>query len=126
MDILKLNLSQKEPEAPTARETRFQVALLAALGGTAASLIARFGFDALLLPEMFVQAFFAILPINLIALVVGFLGPFAKHLAFLSFVILYATLLTGVAYLFLSFSTKVNPTAKAGSGNLLWLSAFLI
>jgi hypothetical protein len=126
MDILKLDLAQKDAQAPTERETRFQVAVLAALAGTIASLVARFVFDAPLLPEMFVQAFFAILPINLIALVVGFLGPFAKHLAFLSFVILYAALLTIAAYLFLSFSPKSNHQPKNIGQNLKWLSAFVI
>jgi DMSO/TMAO reductase YedYZ molybdopterin-dependent catalytic subunit len=126
MDILKLDLAKKEADAPSERETRFQVALLAALAGTIASLIARFVFDAPLLPELFVQAFFAILPINLIALVVGFLGPFAKHLAFLAFVILYAALLTAAAYLFLSFSSRANHNPESRHRNLRWLSAFLL
>jgi DMSO/TMAO reductase YedYZ molybdopterin-dependent catalytic subunit len=126
MEILKLNLAKKEADRPTVRETRFQVAVLAALAGTIASLVARFVFDAPLLPELFVQAFFGILPINFIALVVGFLGPFAKHLAFLSFVILYAALLTAAAYLFLTLSSKARQTAETNSRNLLWLSAFLM
>jgi hypothetical protein len=119
MDILKLDLLKTEADVPTERETRFQIALLSALAGTAASLIARFVFDAPLLPELFVQAFFAILPINLIALVVGFLGPFAKHLGFLSFVILYAALLTAVAYAFLGFYSKTiqNPKSKTTQGS---------
>lgn len=124
MEILKLNLSDKDVNPPTEGETRFQVALLAALAGTVASLIARFVFEALLLPELFVQAFFAILPINLIALVVGFLGPFAKHLAFLSFVILYAALLTAIAYAFLGFYFKVSQNLKAKSQGLMWLLIF--
>src|SRR5262245_16089591 len=106
MEILKLDLANSPREVAGERETRFQVSLLSALGGTAASLVARFIFDAPLLPESFVQSFFTILPINLIALVVGFLGPFAKHLAFLSFVLLYAGLLTAAAYLFLGVIAK--------------------
>jgi DMSO/TMAO reductase YedYZ molybdopterin-dependent catalytic subunit len=119
MDILKLDLLKTEADIPTERETRFQVALLSSLAGVAASLIARFVFDMPLLPELFVQAFFTILPINLIALVVGFLGPFAKHLAFLAFVVLYAALLTAAAYLFLGFYAKAfqNPKSSAVPGS---------
>lgn len=126
MDILKLDLAKKDADVPSERETRFQVAVLAALAGTIASLIARFVFDAPLLPEIFVQAFFGILPINFIALVVGFLGPFAKHLAFLSFVILYAALLTAAAYLFLTLSSKRGQSSEINRRSLLWHSAFLI
>ena len=98
MDILKLNLQQTEPQALDAEEIRFQIALLAALTATAVSFVARFVFDTPLLPEVLAHAIFAILPINLIAFVVAFLGPFAKHLAFLGCVMLYIGALTAVAF----------------------------
>lgn len=125
MDILKLDLARTEKELPSEGETRFQVAMLASLVGTVASLLARFVFDAPLLPELFVQAFFTILPINLIAFVVGFLGPFAKHLAFLFFVLIYAAMLAAAAYLFLRFAKKFIHKPEPGRQTLEWYFAFL-
>src|ERR1044071_288323 len=98
MEILKLNLVRPDADAPTENEARFQVALLTGLIGLATSFLARFTIDAPLIPELLAQAFFAILPINFIALVVGFLGPFAKHLAFLGFVVLYLIGLIAAPY----------------------------
>jgi DMSO/TMAO reductase YedYZ molybdopterin-dependent catalytic subunit len=140
MDLLKLDLAKGEPDAPSEREVDFQVALLAALVCAVASFIARFGFDTPLIPELMAQAFFAILPINFIALVVGFLGPFAKHLAFLGFVILYAAALTAAAYLFLTNQSAPilgrvlgNPHAAkgkwlrfAGFALSIWLLSLLV
>src|ERR1041384_1530430 len=101
MDLLKLDLAKAEPEALTEGEVQFQMALFSSLACAVVSFIARFGFDAPLIPELMAQAFFAVLPINFIALVVGFLGPFAKHLAFLGFVVVYVAALTAASYAFL-------------------------
>jgi DMSO/TMAO reductase YedYZ molybdopterin-dependent catalytic subunit len=106
MDLLKLDLAKAKPDAPTERERQFQVALLAALVCILISFLVRFGFDMPLIPELMAQAFFAILPINFIALVVGFLGPFAKHLAFLGFVVIYAAALTAAAFLFQVYQSQ--------------------
>jgi DMSO/TMAO reductase YedYZ molybdopterin-dependent catalytic subunit len=129
MEILKLGLSKSMSDAPTERETRFQVALLSSLAGTVASLLARFVFDAPLIPELLAQSFFAILPINLIAFVVGFLGPFAKHLAFLGCVLIYAAALTVAAYFYLRYFANNSQATidhpKAHSQHLKWLSFFL-
>ncbi len=129
MEILKLDLAKTTQDAPTEPETRFQVALLSSLAGTVASLLARFVFDAPLIPELLAQSFFAILPINLIAFVVGFLGPFAKHLAFLACVLLYAAALTAAAYCYLRYVSKNSQAAvdhpKSEIQNLKWLSVFL-
>ncbi|HXG95079.1 MAG TPA: molybdopterin-dependent oxidoreductase [Blastocatellia bacterium] len=101
MEILKLNLDKSRPEAPTEGEVRFQVALIAATAAVGASLVARFVFDAPLLPELLAQAIFAIAPIWFVEMVIGMLGPFAKHLAFLACVVAYlaALLLASLAYL---------------------------
>src|ERR1051325_3748859 len=109
MDLLKLDLAKAEPEALSEGEVHFQASLLSALACAAVSFVARFGFDAPLIPEMMAQAFFAILPINFIALVVGFLGPFAKHLAFLGFVVIYVAALTAASYAFLRYSARLRP-----------------
>jgi DMSO/TMAO reductase YedYZ molybdopterin-dependent catalytic subunit len=125
MDILKLDLLKAEADLPTEREVRFQVALLAALACTLASLLGRFVFHAPLIPELFAQSFFAILPINLIAFVVGFLGPFAKHLAFLAFVVIYTAMLTAAAFYFLGHYLPSNLNSKPAIGKLLKLAVFL-
>ncbi len=126
MEILKLNLQQTEPAAPDAEEIRFQIALLAALSGTAISFLARFIFDAPLLAELLTQAIFAILPINLIAFVVGFLGLFAKHLAFLGCVILYAGALTGAAYYLLRWIASRPMQSQTTAKHLAIFSIFLL
>src|SRR5215208_5230543 len=132
MDILKLDLAKAEPDAPTENEVRFQLALLAALAGLAASFIARFVFDAVLIPELMAQSFFGILPINLIAFVVGFLGPFAKHLAFFGFVVIYLAALIAAAFYFLPFVQKTRQTQPTLSRLLLiflivvWLTTMLV
>ncbi|MEW6128282.1 MAG: molybdopterin-dependent oxidoreductase [Acidobacteriota bacterium] len=106
MELQRLNLINDETDKPDESEVRFQIALLAAVGGLVASFLARFMFDVPLIPELMAQAFFAILPINLIAFVVGFLGAFAKHLAFLGFVIIYLLGLIGAAHGFLAQLSK--------------------
>lgn len=126
MEILKLDLSKTTADAPSEGETRFQIALLSSLAGTVASLIARFVFDAPLIPELLAHSLFAILPINLIAFVVGFLGPFAKHLAFLGCVLIYAAALTAAAYLFLGYYSKAGQNPKSKTQSLQWLSGFLL
>src|SRR5262245_20537543 len=114
MEILKLNLQQPEPQPPDAEEIRFQIALLAALSATVISFLARFLFDAPLLPEILAHAIFAILPINLIAFVVAFLGPFAKHLAFLGCVVLYLGALTAAAF----YLPRLSPIQRLQTGTL--------
>ncbi len=103
MDILKLDIEQTESYALTDREKRFQVAFLAALAATVAGFILRFVFDAPLMPEMLAQFIFAVSPIWAVEIAVGFLGPFAKHLAFLACVVLYVTALAAVAFAFLRY-----------------------
>ncbi len=128
MEILKLDLAKTEPDTPTENEARFQVALLAAIAGLAASFVARFIFDAPLLPELMARALFAILPINLIAFVVGFLGPFAKHLAFLGFVIIYLAALISAAFYFLRSGQKywLSPCQKIFSHLSFLISIWLL
>jgi DMSO/TMAO reductase YedYZ molybdopterin-dependent catalytic subunit len=122
MEILKLNLVRPDADAPTENEARFQVALLTGLIGLATSFIARFTIDAPLIPELLAQAFFAILPINFIALVVGFLGPFAKHLAFLGFVVLYLIGIIAAPYYYLSLiNIMTRPSRQAIYSHLIFL-----
>ena len=97
MDILRLNIEKTEPDALSESEIRFQAALLAALAAVSVSLILRFTLNAPLLPELLVQYIFAIVPIWVVEIAVGLLGPFAKHLAFLGCVILYLIALTAAS-----------------------------
>src|SRR5688572_24830024 len=101
MEILKLDLNRSEPEVPSETEVRFQIALLASIATTVLSLAARFALDVPLLPELLAHAIFAILPISFIALVVGYFGLFAKHLAFLACVLVYLASLVSLTYFFL-------------------------
>jgi len=126
MDILKLNLQQTEAQAPDAEEIRFQIAFLAALTATAISFVARFIFDAPLLPEVLAHAIFAILPINLIAFVVAFLGPFAKHLAFLGCVMLYLGAMTAAAFYLPRLSHFQHLQSDILSKRLTFFTAFLL
>ena len=126
MDILKLDLNGSETKAPDADEIRFQIALLAGLAGTGVSFLIRFLLDAPFLPELLAQSIFAILPINLIAFVVGFLGPFAKHLAFLGCLVLYTATLTGIAYSLLKWSLIQKHLHVAAKGKrVLFYSLYL-
>ena len=126
MDILKLDIYNSETKAPDADEIRFQIALLSGLAGTGVSILIRFLFDAPLLPEILAQSIFAILPINLIAFVVGFLGPFAKHLAFLGCVVLYLAALTGIAFALLKWSFIQKPLQVTATGKrILFYSIYL-
>ncbi|HSB10713.1 MAG TPA: molybdopterin-dependent oxidoreductase [Blastocatellia bacterium] len=101
MDLLSLDLNKHAPDPPTAGELRFQVGLLAAVSATIASFVARFVFDAPLVPELLAQFIFAIAPIWMVEIAVGMLGPFAKHLAFLGCTAIYliGLIAAGVAYL---------------------------
>ncbi|HKG20406.1 MAG TPA: molybdopterin-dependent oxidoreductase [Blastocatellia bacterium] len=113
MDILKLDLQNTGPEQPSESEVRFQVALLAALACAAASFIARFVFDAPLVPELLAHFIFAVMPISVIEVGVGLLGPFAKRLAFVGCVVLYIIALLGAALAFIRYSNKVKNRAPA-------------
>jgi DMSO/TMAO reductase YedYZ molybdopterin-dependent catalytic subunit len=100
MEILRLNIDRTE-KPPSEGEVRLQVALLAAMSAIAASLIARFAFDAPLVPELLAQSIFAVAPIWMVEAAIGLLGPFAKHLAFVACVVVYliALIATAIAYL---------------------------
>lgn len=102
MEILRLNIDQTE-KPPTTSEIRLQVALLAAMAAIAASLIARFVFDAPLVPELLAQAIFAVAPIWAVEAAIGMLGPFAKHLAFVACVVVYLIALIAAAIAYLRF-----------------------
>src|SRR6266567_4792733 len=101
MDFLKLDLNKATPDLPTDTEIRFQVALLAVVPALIASFIARFLFDAPLVPELLAQFIFAIAPMWMVEIAVGMLGPFAKHLAFLGCTVIYliALIAAAIAYL---------------------------
>lgn len=103
MDILQLNLSKTEPDRATEDEVRFQIALVGAIACAAAGLLARFVFDAPLVPELMAHLLFSISPIILVEIAVGFLGSFAKHMGFLACLVLYVTLLTAAAIGYLRF-----------------------
>lgn len=103
MDILRLNI-EKDPPPPSEAEVRLHVAVLAGMAAAAASLIARFVFGAPLIPELLAQFVFAVSPIWAVEIAVGFLGPFAKHLAFLACVVAYMVALTLAAFAYLRYS----------------------
>ena len=109
MEILRLNIDQTE-KPPTMSEVRLQVALLAAMWAIAASLVARFVFDAPLVPELLAQFIFAVAPIWVVEAAVGMLGPFAKHLAFVACVAVYLIALISAAIAYLRFVPAQLPT----------------
>ena len=109
MDILKLNLNNATPDIPSDTEVRFQVALLAAVPAVVSSFIARFVFDAPLIPELLAQRFFAVAPIWMVEIAVGMLGPFAKHLAFLACTVLYLIALMAAAIGYLRYAPRREP-----------------
>src|ERR1700686_3084732 len=109
MEILKLNLNKVAPDLPTENEIRFQVGLLAAVSAVIASFVARFVFDAQLVPELLAQFAFAVAPIWMVEIAVGFLGAFAKLLAFLGCAVLYLVSLMGVTIAYLQY----RPSSKS-------------
>jgi hypothetical protein len=117
MEILKLNLNKVAPDPPTDREIRFQVGLLAAVSAVIASFVARFVFDAPLLPELLAEFVFAVAPIWMVEIAVGFLGAFAKHLAFLGCTVLYLLALIGatIAYLRYRPSSKTSGAQRSSA-----------
>lgn len=132
MEILKLDLQKTEPDQPSEGEVRFQVALLASLACVAASFVARFVFDAPLVPELLAHFIFAVLPISVIEVGVGLLGPFAKKLAFVGCVVLYFLALLGAAVAFIRFSERFKDRAPSlalstGFAGLAWaVAVFLV
>jgi DMSO/TMAO reductase YedYZ molybdopterin-dependent catalytic subunit len=120
MEILKLNIARTEERISSAGEIRFQIALLAALAATAAGFIARFVFDAPLVPELLTHMVFALSPIWIVEIAVGLLGPFAKHLGFLACVLVYVAALTVATAAFLKyFESKIS-----GPGSRFWIAGY--
>src|SRR4051812_45075285 len=97
MDILQLNLNKTEPDRASEEDVRFQVGLLGAIACAAAGVLARFLFDAPLVPELMAHFVFAVSPIVIVEIAVGFLGTFAKHMGFLACLVVYVLALTGAA-----------------------------
>lgn len=131
MDILRLDLNKATPDLPTENELRFQVSLLAAVPALIASFIARFVFDAPLVPELLAQFIFAVAPIWMVEIAVGMLGPFAKHLAFLGCTVVYliAIMAAAIAYLRYSpgmFSVRARYVSSVGFALLMWSLTLLI
>jgi DMSO/TMAO reductase YedYZ molybdopterin-dependent catalytic subunit len=130
MDILRLNI-EKDPPPPTETEVRLHVALLAGIAAIAASLIARFVFDAPLVPELLAQFIFAVSPIWVVEVAVGFLGPFAKHLAFLACIVLYLIALMVAVLVYLHYASKLESAfarraAVAGFAFITWIIMLLL
>src|SRR4051812_24238197 len=109
MEIVRLNIN-KNPPPPEESEIRLHVALLAGIAATGASLIARFIFDAPLIPELLAQFIFAVSPIWVVEIAVGMLGPFAKHLAFLACVVIYLIALTLATLAYLRYAARYDST----------------
>jgi hypothetical protein len=131
MDILKLDLNKATPDPPTEQEIRFQVALLATVPALIASFLARFGFDAPLVPELLAQFIFAVAPIWMVEIAVGMLGPFAKHLAFLGCTVIYLIALMAAAIGYLRYPPRIySVRARYGSAIgfalLIWVVTVMI
>ena len=123
MDILQLNLSRTEPDRASEDEVRFQVALLGAIACAGAGVLARFLFDAPLVPELMAHFVFAVAPIVIVEIAVGFLGTFAKHMGFLACVVVYVLALTAAAMAFLRYAA---PRFKTINRSILLLSFSLL
>jgi DMSO/TMAO reductase YedYZ molybdopterin-dependent catalytic subunit len=131
MEILKLDLQKTGPDQPSEGEVRFQVALLASLACAAASFVARFAFDAPLVPELLAHFIFAVMPISIIEVGVGLLGPFAKQLAFAGCVVLYLLALLGAAVAFIRFSERFKNRAPSSAlasafAGLVWAATVFL
>src|SRR5438034_574521 len=125
MDFLKLDLNKATPDLPTENEIRFQVALLAAVASLIASFIARFLFDAPLVPELLAQFIFAIAPMWMVEVAVGMLGPFAKHLAFLGCTVIYLIALIAAAIAYLRYApARDSAFARYASPMVFGLAAW--
>ncbi|HSO74773.1 MAG TPA: molybdopterin-dependent oxidoreductase [Blastocatellia bacterium] len=123
MEILRLNLDQSEPDAPSEPELRFHIALLASLASIVVSLAARFGLEAPLIPEMMAQFVFAVAPIWIVETGVALLGPFAKHLGFLGCLAVYGLGLIAATVAFLRY---FEPDGSiAGQSRIAAFSFFL-
>jgi DMSO/TMAO reductase YedYZ molybdopterin-dependent catalytic subunit len=106
--MLRLNIEGATPRRPTQGEIDFQAALIAALLALAFGLIIRYVFSAPFIPELLAEFVFAKLPISIIEIGVGLLGPFAKQLAFIGCNIAYAAALWGLALIFLHHRLSNN------------------
>ena len=131
MDLLKLDLNKATPDPPTESEIRFQVSLLAAVPALTVSFIARFAFDAPLVPELLAQFIFAVAPIWMVEIAVGMLGPFAKHLAFLGCTVVYLIALMAVAIAYLRYAPRMySVRAQYGSAIafalMIWAATVVI
>ncbi len=122
MDFLKLDLNKVTPDLPTENEIRFQVALLAAVPTVLASFLARFLFDAPLVPELVAQSIFAVAPMWMVEIAVGMLGPFAKHLAFLACTVVYLIAMMAGTIAFLRYV----PRRRHGAGRYAAPVAFAL
>lgn len=130
MEILRLNIDQTE-KPPTMSDIRLQVALLAAISAIAVSLIARFVFDAPLVPELLAQFIFAVAPIWVVEVAVGMLGPFAKHLAFIGCVVVYLIALIASALAYFRFvpaqlSTFARRISVAAFAFAIWVITLFV
>ncbi|MFY9608231.1 MAG: molybdopterin-dependent oxidoreductase [Blastocatellia bacterium] len=125
MEILRLNLDQTEPDAPSGSEVRFHVALLASLASVVVSLAARFVLEAPLIPEMMAQLIFAVAPVWIVETAVALLGPFAKHLGFLGCLTVYGVGLIAATVAFLRYfkpDGSIGGQARiAGFSLILWI-----
>ncbi len=125
MELLRLNIEQTEPDAPTESELRFHIALLASLASVVVSLVARFAFEAPLIPEMMAQLIFAVAPVWIVETAVALLGPFAKHLGFLGCVSVYGIGLIAATVVFLRYSSPAGSIPRqsliAAFSLILWI-----
>jgi DMSO/TMAO reductase YedYZ molybdopterin-dependent catalytic subunit len=112
VEILRLNLNKAQTDLPTEAEIQFHVAFLASISALVASFVARFLFDAPLMPELLAQFFFAIAPIWMVEVAVGMLGPFAKHLAFLGCTVIYLIALIAAVAAFLHIVKKRDSSSN--------------
>ena len=121
-----LNIDGRPPHKPTARELRFQAAVLASVVTVIVSLLVRYTLRAPLVPEVLSDFVFAVLPISLVEAGVSLLGPFAKQLGMLACVVLYFLALTGTAYVFLRFNRHRSASGVFILVLFTWASTLLI
>lgn len=101
-----LNIENRKCETPTPAEIRLQIALLASLLTLTFAFIVRFTLGAPLLPELFADFIFSVIPISIVEFGVSLLGPFAKQLGFLGCVVGYLVVLIFTGEYFLRYRSR--------------------
>lgn len=124
-DLLSLNLTGPPDEGPSAVDRALGAGVAAAIASLVVAVPLWWAAGTPLLPLEVADGIFSVMPIAVVELGVGLLGPWAKRLAFAGCVVGYVVILAFAAMLYARWRPRPSRATGLAFGAAVWLVASL-